>query len=123
MNSTKRGLFRVVKLLAIRPRTQGELRQLTGHTEDSIRTTIRSLEAEGMVRPVVQHRVEPGRPASKWELCARGFAQPEPEPEVVDGDDVDDMPIQRGYKPAGQWERGDGAGLLRAATPFDALLA
>ena len=37
-------------------------------------------------------------------------------------DEGDSWPVVRRFTPAGQWER-CGAGLLRRATPFDALMA
>jgi hypothetical protein len=37
-------------------------------------------------------------------------------------DESDDLPIVRFHRPAGQWERSRGAGLLAAAKPFDGLM-
>lgn len=62
----------IVDALRQGPRQVGELAQLLGVTPQAVRRHVTSLEAEGFITSQTVRRAGPGRPASAYELTARG---------------------------------------------------
>ena len=67
--TTKRDAFKVIKLIAVSPRSHTELMHLRKQYDCRLRSTLRDLQAEKIITPCGNRVGESGRPQLLFGLC------------------------------------------------------
>jgi DNA-binding IclR family transcriptional regulator len=72
--SFKREAFKVIRLIIEEPRSHTELLAITGQHDTRLRSTLRALQAEGLISPRGNRYGDTGRPQTLFEWRGGNFA-------------------------------------------------